>query len=231
MKPINKAIIAIMAGLALSAVTSQAQITLNFSSISGSSIQFNGSADTFQFNPAGSGYQWQIGSETGGTGSAVGLFGGVSNGPFSYGPITTVGSTEYATVSGPLGALSINDGLGVLPKDYLTGSVNWIQVETYFGVGGLNAALTVNISGLAYSGVNADLAAFVSGQNPAMDLSFQFSPSMDLNSLSSGSGPYVTSYTGSMSSGSVPEPSSVTFILMGMGALVCSWRLRQGKQA
>src|SRR5208282_1444575 len=222
MKPINKAIIAIMAGLALSAVTSQAQITLNFSSISGSAIQFNGTADTFQFNPAVSGYQWQIGSETGGTGSAIGLFGGVSNGPFHYGSITTVGSSEYATVSGPLGALSINDGLGVLPTDYLTGSVNWIQVETYFGVGGLNAALTVNISGLAYSGVNADLAAFVAGQNPAMDLSFQFSPSMDLTSLSSGSGPYVTSYTGSMSSGSVPEPSSVTFILMGMGALVCS---------
>lgn len=29
----------------------------------------------------------------------------------------------------------------------------------------------------------------------------------------------------------VPEPASVTFVLLGMGALVCSWRLKQDKQA
>ena len=233
MKPINKAIIAIMSGLALSVVTSQAQLSLNFSSISGSTIQFNGTADSFQFNaavsPAGPGYQWQIGNETGGTGSAIGLFGGVYNGPFSYGPISsaTVGpfTIDTANVLGPLGALSINDGLGSLPADYLTGSVNWIQIDTVDSIGGINAALVVNVTGLTYSGPNTDLSTLVAEGPASMNLSFQFSPGMTLSQLSEGTGSHITSYSGSVSV--VPEPSSATFILMGMGALVCSWRFMQ----
>jgi hypothetical protein len=227
MKSINKAIIPIVVGLALSVVTSQAQISLNFSSIVGSTIQFNGAANSFQFDSAVSGNQWQIGSVTGGTGSALNLFGSVNNGPFGYGPITTIGTLQYANVvTPPLGALSINDGLG----NFLTGNVNWLQVETFSAVGGINAALTVNVTGLAYAGANADLNSLVADSivpgGAAMNLSFQFSPGMTLSQLSSGAGPYTTSYTGSISAGQVPEPSSVTFILMGMGALVCSWRLK-----
>src|ERR1700690_4290029 len=101
MKPISKVFFVAITGLAIFAVTSQAQLSLNFASTPGSTIQFNGSADSFQFNastlvlppPIGSYYvgtQWSIGSETGGTGSAVGLFGAVNNGPFSYGNIVTV---------------------------------------------------------------------------------------------------------------------------------------------
>ncbi|MFZ0828696.1 MAG: PEP-CTERM sorting domain-containing protein [Verrucomicrobiia bacterium] len=234
MKPINKAIIGVVAALALSVVSSQAQlISLNFSSSfpgSTSSIQFNGAAHTFQFNASNSGEQWQIGSETGGTGSAINLFGGVFNGPFSYGPITTAGAVQYATVAAPpYGALSINDGLG----DYLTGNVDWLQVETTFSIGGINAALLVNVTGLAYSGANADLNSLVTdgASGGSMNLSFQFSPAMTLTDLSTGTGPYTTSYSGSISAGSVPEPSSVAFILMGMGALVCSWRLKHSGNA
>src|SRR6266568_4721779 len=82
----------ICACLAMWAVNSQAQLSLNFASTPGSTIQFNGTASTFQFNTSTlSGYagsQWSIGSETGGTGSAVGLFGVVNNSPFGYGPIS-----------------------------------------------------------------------------------------------------------------------------------------------
>ncbi|MFZ0828697.1 MAG: PEP-CTERM sorting domain-containing protein [Verrucomicrobiia bacterium] len=229
MKSTSKTSIAIMAGLAFSAVTSQAQLSLNFSSLSGSTIQFNGFADSFQFNASNSGYQWQISNETGGTGSAINLFGGVNNGPFSYGPISTaiVGpfTIDTANVLGPFGALSINDGLGVLPADYLTGSVNWIQIDTVDSIGGINAALVVNVTGLAYSGPNADLSTLVADGPASMNLSFQFSPGETLAQLSSGSGPYVTSYSGSVSV--VPEPSSVAFILMGMGTLVGFRRLAQ----
>ena len=225
-----------MAGLAISVVTIQAQLSLNFASTAGSTIQFNGTNSSFLFHastmPADFGTQWQIGSESGGVGSAVGLFGVVSNSPFSYGAITTTllpGITiQSANVTGPLGSLYIADSLNHL----LTGTVNWVQVETINSIGGINAALTINITGLTYSGTNPDLMALVAGGPGSMDLSFQFSPSMTLSQLTSGSGPYATSYSGSISvPGPVPEPASVTFILLGMGALVCSWRLKHSGNA
>ena len=217
-----------MAGLAISIVTSQAQLSLNFSSEAGATIQFNGTADTFQFNNSSPGVQWQIGSETGGTGSAMFLFGAVNNGPFSYGPITqTVAggfTIQSASVTGPLGGLSINDGLG----NFLTGNVNWVEIDTVNSAGAINAGLTVNVTGLAYGGANVDLQTVVANGPGFMNLTFQFSPGRMLSQLSSGTGPYTTSYSGSLSvPTSVPEPASVTFILLGMGALVCSWRLKQ----
>src|SRR5271170_7385028 len=120
-----------IAAAGLFTLTSQAQLTLNFSSSPGSSIQFNGAQNSLQFNPSTFtgfggiylGTQWFVGNENGGTGSAVGLFGAVGNGPFNYGPITISGNEQTASVLGPLGALQIHDGLG----NDLTGMVNWIQ--------------------------------------------------------------------------------------------------------
>src|ERR1035438_3808320 len=171
-----KAFIAAMAGLALSAVTSHAQLTLNFSSSpggfpnGGSTIQFNGTNSSFQLNAATTpevipnppgpaivvtyyvGSQWTITSVFGGTGSAITLLGNVFNGPFSYGPITTniFGSSidESAAVVGPLGGLSINDNSG----NFLTGAVDWEQVDTHNFAGGINASLTVNVTNLTYAG-------------------------------------------------------------------------------
>jgi hypothetical protein len=76
----TKSFIVGLAGLAVTAAVSQAQLSLNYSSSPGSAIQFNGSADSFQFNPSTFtgfggiylGTQWFIGSETGGS-SALGL--------------------------------------------------------------------------------------------------------------------------------------------------------------
>jgi hypothetical protein len=226
MKIIKSFAVAI-AGLALSVVTSQAQLSLDFSSTIGSTIQFNGTNSTFQFNPSTSslfggifsGTQWSIGNETGGTGSALGLFGSVSNSPFSYGPITTNITIETANVIGPLGALSISDGASNL----LTGTVAWIQLETSAFAGGINPSLTVNVTGLAYAGTNVDLQTLVAGGSGAMDLTFQFSPGKTLGDLTSGSGPYQTSYSGSLS---VPEPTSIGCFLLGMGVLIFTRRFR-----
>src|SRR5690242_10576904 len=96
-----KCIILTIAGLALLVPPSQAQLTLNFAANTGSSVQFNGAASSFNFNNGNNGYQWTITDEVGGS-SAVGLNASVNNGPFIYGPITTAGSVEYATVLGPL---------------------------------------------------------------------------------------------------------------------------------
>lgn len=215
---------AVGASVVLMAVSVGAQgLSLNFASTTGSTIQFNGTASSFQFNASAYtgfggiflGTQWQIGSETGGTGSAIGLFGMVGNGPFTYGSVTTSGSDQYATVTGLLGALSINDGAGY----DLTGNVDWIQVQTSSYAGGINAQLNVNIASLAYGGANPDLQSFVAGINPSMDLTFQFSPGMTLSQLTSGAGPYKTSYSGSLSV--VPEPATLALAgLCGLGALV-----------
>ena len=235
MKPIKSFAVA-LAALALSAVVSHAQLSLNFSSTPGATIQFNGTASSFQFNsstlvlppPIGAYYvgsQWSIGSETGGTGSALGQVGVFTNSPFGYGPITTPSTgVEIATVTGPLGGLNINDGLGNL----LTGNVNWIQVETDNSAGSINAALVVNVTGLAYAGTNPDLLTLVADGPGSMNVSFQFSPSKMLSQLTSGSGPYTTSFSGSIS---VPEPGAFALMVCGLTGLLVMRRRSAMKSA
>ena len=199
--------------------SSRAQLTLNFASNTGSSVQFNGTASTFDFNNGNNGYQWNVTSEVGGS-SALGLNASVNNGPFHYGPITIAGSVQYATVTGPLGNLVLFDGAA----NNLSGTVNWIDVATYgVGSGVLNATLDVNVSNITYSGSNPDLLFLVAHQPGSMDVSFQFPTSSTLTELSTGTGPYLTSYSGSISV--VPEPS--TLALAGLGGLALLLRRRK----
>jgi hypothetical protein len=201
--------------------------TMNYASIPNSTIQFNGTASSFQFNAANTGDEWAIGNTSGGTGSAIGLLGAFSSGPFSYGPITSTtiagfGTVEAANVLGPLGGLSINDGAGY----FLTGTVNWVQVETINSIGGLNANLNVNVTGLNYLGSNPDLLTLLAGGSGAMNLTFQFSPGKTLTDLTTGSGPYQTTYSGSISTTVVPEPNQTALLGLGLTALVIA-RLRK----
>jgi hypothetical protein len=210
-----RSIIATIAGLVLMTASSQAQLTLNFASNTGASVQFNGAASSFNFNNGNNGYQWNVTDEIGGS-SAIGFNASVNNGPFAYGPITISSSggfqIEYATVLGPLGNLVLSDGVATL-----TGTVNWIDVATYgSGSGLLNASLDVNVSNIHYSGSNPDLLYLLAHQPGSMDVSFQFSTSSTLTQLSSGTGPYLTSYSGSLSV--VPEPSMLA--LTGLGGLM-----------
>ena len=105
------------------------------------------------------------------------------------------------------------------PGDDLTGTVNWIDVSTYGGGSGLlNATLDVNVSNIHYSGSNPDLMYLVAHQPGSMDVSFQFATTESLTQLSSGTGPYLTSYSGSISV--VPEPSTLALWgLSGLGVL------------
>jgi hypothetical protein len=219
---LTKPVIVGVVGLAFSAAVGQAQLSLNFSSSPGSSIQFNGSADSFQFNPStfagfGGAYlgtQWFIGSEANGTGAALGLFGSVGNGPFNYGGIVINGPLQTAPVLGPLGALDIKDGSGF----DLTGTINWEQIQTSAFAGALNAALVVNVTGLSYSGSNPDLLTLIAAGVGQMNLSFQFSPGETLTQLSTGESPFSTTYAGSVSP--APEPGSVGLLAVGLGVLV-----------
>lgn len=217
-----KFIISTIVGLALMTASSPAQLTLNFASNTGASVQFNGAASSFNFNNGNNGYQWNVTGEVGGS-SALGLNASVNNGPFHYGAIIISSSggfqIEYATVTGPLGNLVLNDGVA-----NLTGTVNWIDVATYgVGSGVLNASLDVNVSNISYSGSNPDLQFLVAHQPGSMDVSFQFPTSSTLTELSTGTGPYLTSYSGSISV--VPEPS--TLALAGLGGLALLYLRRR----
>jgi hypothetical protein len=227
---IGTSIITAFAGLAISSGIADAQLSLNYSSTPGATIGFNGSAHSFEFNSSTLtaynglflGTQWYVGSETGGTGSAVGLFGGVDNSPFSYGPITVNGLLQSATVTGPTGGLFITDESDV----DLTGTVDWATISTYAYAGGINAALQVNITDLEYTGSNPDLQALASGGDGSMILTFQFSPGKTLSQLSSGSNSFLTSYSGSIS---VPEPSTIALAGLGLVALVSIRFFRNAK--
>jgi hypothetical protein len=215
-----------VAGAALMTVSSHGQgLTMNFVANNGASVQFNGASDSFDFNSGSNGYQWNVSDEVGGS-SAVGLNASVLGGPFSYGPITISGSglyqIQYATVLGPLGDLKMSDGTG----GFLTATVNWIDLATYAqAFGDLNASLDVNVTDINYTGTNPDLQFLTANQPGSMDVSFQFTTSETLTQLSTGTGPYTTSFSGSLSV--VPEPS--TLAVAGLSGLVLLW-LRQRKQ-
>jgi hypothetical protein len=212
---LNKGCTVAVISLTLWAASSYGQLSLNFAANPGGALQFNGTGDSFNFTSALNGYQWHITSESGGS-SAIGLNGSFNNGPFHYGPITSTGSgltlVQTATVTAPPANLVINDGSG-----NLSGTVSLFDVETFATAGGgMNANLTVNLTGVTYSGSNPDLLFLMAHQPGTLDLSFQFSPGMTLTQLSTGTGPYPTSFSGSLIV--VPEPS--TLALAGLGGLV-----------
>jgi len=199
----------------------------------GSTLQFNGTNSSFQFNASTStlfggsflGSEWQIGSESSGTGSALLLLGLFNNGPFQYGAITTniSGLTidESATVTGPLAALLVQDASGTL-----VGDIDWVQIATHDNAGTINGALKINVTGFVYTGSNPDLATLAANGPGALDLTFQFSPGMTLADLTTGAGPYQTSYSGSLS---VPEPRSIGCFLVGLGVMSLTPRFRRNR--
>ncbi len=133
--------------------------------------------------------------------------------------MTGSGLSYSASVTGPLGILSIGDGSG----GTLTGNVDFIDISTYGKYGGINGNAQINLTGVTYSGLNPDLQ-FLSANAPGtVDVSFQFANVIyNLNTLTTGNYSVSTSYSGSiLVAGSVvPEPSSwMMSSLGGLGAL------------
>lgn len=186
-------------------------LSLNYADVSGATVTFTGTGDTFTFNDAISGYDFNITSAVGSTDSAtVGLFGNIS-GIFTIGTISTLlPGYEVAPVTGS-GTLSIVDESNVT----LTGTLDWVTIYTFVTSGAINAGGVVNLTGISYSGLNSDLLAL--GSTGIVNATFNFVPAKLLTALTTNGEVNNTSYSGSIAPAQVPEPG--TLLLLGTGLL------------
>jgi hypothetical protein len=218
MKTIKLVILTVFLASALLCFSSSARagiITLNFGSLPGSSIQFNGTDSSFTFNPT-AGAQWWITGIEGGIGDSLSLKGMFSDGPWFYGPITVDGSNQSAPVISRPGTFTVYDGSG----GQVTGTVAWVEVSTHQYAGGINSNALINLYNMSYTPGSipvSDLRDLVFEGFGSVNLTFQFNPGMTLTQLTSGRGPYRTSFSGSISADPVPEPSLMLLLGIGVG--------------
>lgn len=196
-------------GLALSALTSQASITLDVANQKGD-IQFQGSTLSFVDINGGSHDQFVVTSSSG-VGDSVNLKGWIT-GSWTIGSITTIGGVQTATVTGT-GVFHLSDG-----TQELTANLTWQDISTVGTSGNLNTAGAINLSNISYSGLNQDLLDLKASGSPTIVLSYSFIPGKTLTQLTSG-GVYKTGFSGQVSA--VPEPSTVVaaaLLLLPFGA-------------
>jgi hypothetical protein len=210
---IQKIALSTALALAVSATMTHAVQFINFSVYAGASMQFNGTNSSFQFLNGGSGNQWWITGESGGATGALLDQGHFLGGPWTYGSIFDNGSgTQTATINAsPAATLEIFDG-----SVYATANVTWGVIDTVSTAGGINESATINLSNLSYSGGNADLASIFDG--PSAQLVLSFTPGMTLSQLTSGSGPFTSAFSGSITA--TPEPGSLLVAGLGFAMLL-----------
>ncbi|MEO6667703.1 MAG: hypothetical protein ABIO65_13165, partial [Nitrospiria bacterium] len=178
-KRMKLALSVLTVALFLSVASNAMAISLNYASLTGSTVTFTGTGDTFVFNPESGGFDFAIGSVSDGTGSAVG-FNGRIEGTFTIGSITTLApGYQTASVTGP-GTLSIFDG-----TTSLTASLDWVSIYTLNTTGGINAGGDVNLTSISYSGTDADLLALATlgAGSGVANATFNFVPALSLTQL------------------------------------------------
>lgn len=145
--------------------------TLDYASVSGAAIRFDGHSH-FTFTPAAGSFQITS------AGAAYGLLGEMT-GTYAIGTVTTAGVFSSAPVTGE-GRLIIHDGVG----SDLTGTLRWADIVQVGAGDFLNTSGTLNLTAIAYPGSNPLLLALASAPGTATDvLSFQFAPARPLAKL------------------------------------------------
>jgi hypothetical protein len=193
--------------LVIGALSAEAS-TLNFDSLPGATVNFFGNTNTLVFLPEGGGFDFQITSALGGFADpdTLGLTGNIE-GVFTIGSISSpLPGIQQAPVSGS-GTFSIEDEAGQL----LVATVTWKDIITVGTGGVINMNGLMNLTGVTYSGANADLLQLLISGDGAATITFQFVPARPLSQLVADGTIHSTAYSGSV----VPEPA--TLLLLGSG--------------
>lgn len=182
---------------------------ISYASLQGSTINFVGNTDSFSFSqstmPTATTYNFGVTNPL----SLSGDFGNIL-GSYTIGAITTDGSKQTAPVSGA-GTFSIMDSTSLF-----SGAVNWIQISTDGTNGGLNGGGLLNLTGITYTGSNAELLQYLSGPGGYVTLAFTFSAAKTLTELTTDGTTNSTTYSGTLvPAAPVPEPG--TMLLLGSG--------------
>jgi hypothetical protein len=184
---------------------------LDFASTPGAHLSFSGHNGTFTFTPDSHGHEFQIQNVSGGTGSALGLYGTIS-GTFTIGNVVN----NEAPVTGN-GVLTISDGF----SHNLTANVTFLAIDKMGSLGELNPNQMVDLTNVHYTGTNQDLLNLVHSQNP--DVTLDFFSSQTLAQLKSGEHAVNTGFAGAIDP-ALPEPGTMT-IFLGAMTLIGGFRL------
>lgn len=205
----------------LTAVTSQnAQATssIDFSSIIGADIVFNGTGGFYFKNAtsgAGAGNSFQvINASADLPGDSVGDYGNMT-GTYTIGTITSKNGGETASVTGS-GILTISDG-----SFSLTGTLVWDDITTVGTGSTLNINGMLNVTGVTYAGSQVDLQTLAASGGLSDTVDFTFNPAKPLTTLADTS--LKTTFSGSIAT--VPD-GAVTVELLG-GALLAIGAVRR----
>lgn len=201
-------------------------ITFDFSSEPDASIKFLGGTEPKIEFPNQGLYDFTV-SQTGAT-SLGGLHGNIS-GTFAIGSITVpMNGIEEASVTTTDGTFSVRDAAG----EWLTANLDWKNISianSLFGV--MNLIGEANLTQINYSGTNGELIGIRNGADQTVTLTFQFASATrhSLTQLVEDGQETSTSYSGSVSSVSVPEPSTVAMLgAAGLALLAWRWRRNNG---
>jgi hypothetical protein len=198
MKSTLKKIAALLAvGTALLAWNTTRANEIDYSNVTGATINFNGDS-TFNFATTDlSGNMFSITSN----GPAQNLLGSIG-GTFTIGAVTTVGVYSSAPVTGT-GVLTIHDGA----SNDLTGTVSWLDMQQAGTGGSLNINGQLNLTNITYSGLNTTLLQIAHSHTANDTLSFQFASTITLANLK-------TTVESTSFSGSISAPDGGTTVML-----------------